>query len=302
MNITLINPRVLNIAQHPPGLLYVVAVLEKEGHKVRVYDPLPGNGTFIKSVIKKDGPDIIGLTCTTTQVNRAVDILKKIKKVDHIIAVSKHARWELIKEWGIPLEKVTFIPNGVDVEAFKPKGKKEPMILFVGKLTRRKGVEYLIRAYAEVASEDFRLIIVGDGEERSRLERLVRMFNLQRKVTFLGYVSKETLQALYTKARIFVLPSLAEGFPLTLLEAMSCGCAVVATKVSGLLDVVNDDNGFLVEPGSVDALAEKLGLLMGDQKTTEYMGRRGRECVSRKYSWENIASKTLTVYERSLSG
>lgn len=223
------------------------------------------------------------------------------RRVDYVIAVSKQVRWELIKRWGIPPEKVTFISNGVDMEAFKPSVKKDPIILFVGKLTRRKGVEYLIRAYAEVASEDYRLFIVGDGEERSRLEKLVGTLNLQRNVKFLGYISRGNLEALYARARIYVLPSMAEGFPLSLLEAIASGCAVVATNVSGVSDVVNNENGFIVEPGSVDALAEKLSLLIEDQKTTEYMGSIGRKSISKQYSWGSIASKTFSVYERSLN-
>jgi glycosyltransferase involved in cell wall biosynthesis len=228
------------------------------------------------------------------------------RKADHLIAVSKALRDELIGRWGIQKEKVTVIPNAVDTDFFKPvlgnKGIEKyaisnDYILFVGQLRSRKGVKYLLQAFAE-AKVDMQLVIVGGGPELSALQRAARFLNIEQKVVFTGPVPSDDLPNLYANASFFVLPSVAEGLPLVVLEAMASGLPVVASEVSGIPDaVISGYNGLLVPPKDIRALANAIKILNTDHRLRKELASNAREFVERYFSWKIVAKKTLSVYQ-----
>ena len=230
---------------------------------------------------------------------------RTVRRVDHVIAVSRRVYRELVEWMKIPEERVSRIPNGVDKEFFKPSKTKKPYVLFVGRLTKRKGVDVLLRSFAGIANtfREVRLIIVGEGEEKERLIELTKRLGIHNRVAFLMNIPRHMLQRLYADASIFVLPSRGEGLPLSLLEAMASGCAVVATKVSGVVDVVKHGyTGLLVELDNMEQLAQALEQLLSDPNLRKKLSINARKLVENEYSWNRVAKKTIEVYKKVLEG
>jgi len=203
------------------------------------------------------------------------------------------------------------IPNGIDVEHFSPDvspidefcdGKLN--ILFVGRLEKRKGLNYLLEAYKQVKQEmpNSRLIVVGPGTRlRSKYEKQVRRSNLQ-DVVFVGYASYDELPRYYKTADIYCSPATGrESFGIVLLEAMAIGKPVVASNIEGYANVVTHGvDGLLVPPKDPRMLAQALISLMSDASLQQQMGANGI-LKAKRYSWENIAQRILNYYMRLLS-
>jgi len=233
---------------------------------------------------------------------------RRTRKLDGKIAVSKPAM-EFASKY-IP-GYYNIIPNGIDVEHFSPDvapieefcdGKQN--ILFVGRLERRKGLNYLIKAYLQVKREipNSRLIVVGPGRRpRKKYEKWI-MRNGLRDVVFVGYVSYAELPRYYKTADIFCSPATGrESFGIVLLEAMAIGKPVVASNIDGYASVItHGEEGLLVPPKDSRGLAQALISLMSDETLRQQMGARGR-LAAREYSWEQIARRVFDYYVRVLS-
>jgi glycosyltransferase involved in cell wall biosynthesis len=223
-----------------------------------------------------------------------------------VIAVSPQCRQKLI-DLGIKEEKITIIPNGVDLKLFdSTRVEKVPnQILYVGRLVDFKHVDWLIQAFPGVLEEvsDAKLKIVGGGPERDSLEELVRKLGLQARVTFTGVTpTYEAVTRYYKESEVFVLPSTVEGEAIALKEAMAAGLPLIAMNIpgSGVLSLVrNGENGFLLGPGRPELIAEKLIQLLKDEKLRRRMGEAGRKFVE-KFDWDVIAGHTLEVYQEAI--
>lgn len=171
-------------------------------------------------------------------------------------------------------------------------------ILFVGRLAPKKGVEYLVRAVADL---DAHLTIVGDGSEREKLERLAE--DIGANVSFEGFVNPNAVDKYYRSAGIFVLPSIeGEGMPNVVLEAMAWGLPVVTTDSGGLPTIVEDGKtGYLVPMRNSDALADVIGDLLDDADMRTEIGKVAREYVREKHSWPSQVERLESVYNRVLS-
>jgi len=235
-----------------------------------------------------------------------------IKRTDHIVALNQRLKDEIVAKWSIPPSKVTVVPNGVDTRAFCPDSRKAADVrakyriegmycLFVGQLRNRKGVDSLLRAFNEIDNNKMKCVVVGDGPERDKLEKLADDFKLHSKVLFTGAVPFEDLTDLYAEAEFFVLPTVAEGSPLVVLEAMASGLPVISTKVSGIPEVIdNEQNGFIVPPRDVHALAECMRVLIEDDELRAKMSKTARKKTVASFSWNAVARKTLAVYRKAI--
>lgn len=191
--------------------------------------------------------------------------------------------------------KVNVIPNGVDVEKFKPKESQKRgriKVISVCRITKVKGLQYLIGAL-KILRGNFEVEIIGDGPYRKELEKTVN-----EQVRFLGFVDESNLLEYYADADIFVLPSLTESFGIAFLEAMACGLPVIGTEVGGIPEVVaNGKTGLLVAPKDATALATALQTLIKDANLRKKMGVEGRHRVEHFYSWKNVTKRYLETYE-----
>jgi glycosyltransferase involved in cell wall biosynthesis len=241
-------------------------------------------------------------------------ILKSAKCLDRIISISRDIRRE-IRGNGFPEGSVVSIPNSVDVDLFRPgsgdgKGRME-QICFIGRLAEEKGVHYLIKAVRAVKKDGDRikLFIVGDGPLRSSLEELSQQLGLMEDVLFVGHA--ETVLPYYQKTDVFVLPSLSEGLPLSLLEALSCGLPVIATAVGGSREIVDPHDeagsipvshyhigtyGILVNPRDVEGLARALLRSLKDRELSQHLGRAAQQYVKSTFSLDRVVDKYRALY------
>jgi len=241
-----------------------------------------------------------------TDVYMPQPLLKSLSKflvndADAIIALTEDMKSRLQK---FAHRNIYVIPNGIDLKKFENLSrdniqhtlqtkKGEQFLIFVGRLRPEKGMQYLIEAMRLIRNKrsSVRLIIVGEGPEEYGLKRLVEQLNLEHCVTFMGNVPNEKVPKYMAIADVFILPSLSEGLPIALLEAMAAGLPIIATRVGGIPCVLEDGkNGLLVNPGSSSDLAEKILMLMRSPELMKKMSEANRE-KSRSYSWENIVSQ-----------
>jgi glycosyltransferase involved in cell wall biosynthesis len=231
-----------------------------------------------------------------------------VRRVAKIIAVSNPLA-ERVRELGAEADKVAMIPNGADTSIFADCSSDNPFqsrLVWVGRLSREKGVRYLIEAMAKVVKEfpQAQLTLVGDGPLRGDVERRISELALTENVQLTGMVSHEDIPGYLSRSDLLVLPSLSEGLPLVLVEAMSAGKPVVATRVGGIPDVLcengGEQTGTLVDPGDSQALAQAISTMLNDPEKARLMGRNGRRRVERVYAWPTIAQQTAELYESLL--
>ncbi len=238
---------------------------------------------------------------------------KLMNRSDALIGVSAYTREELTEFYNIEEEKIHVIYNGVDVEKFKPNKDKThlrrelqleeegKMILFVGRLYRRKGLETLLQSVPKVIERfrDAKFVISGEGfkENKEKLLKLAKKLDIENHVLFAGYFPDERLPDLYAASDIFVLPALYENFPFAILEAQATGLPVISTKVGGIPEIItNNQNGLLVEPANAEQLTEATLTLLENQKMAAELGRNGRKLVEAKFGWQLVTRQLVDLY------
>jgi glycosyltransferase involved in cell wall biosynthesis len=230
-----------------------------------------------------------------------------LKKFSALAAVSDEVAQRLLDS-GVPAEKIKIIANCIDVQAYE-HGQPLPALSCVGekvvgmvaRLDLQKGFEYLLRAVRELCNtmNGFKVVIVGEGPDRPAIEAMVQEYGLQSSVILAGQQSD--MPGVYAAMDIFVLPSLNEGLPMTILEAMAASKPVVATRVGAIPKVINDgENGLLVNPRNSEALRNALASLLCDPEKCRRMGEKAHDWVSRNYTSEAMALKYRQLYEEVL--
>jgi glycosyltransferase involved in cell wall biosynthesis len=224
--------------------------------------------------------------------------------------------------------EVIMIPNGVDTEHFKPMERKDelmealglnhapssvpaaedgglsnlPVIGFVGELRKKKGLKTLLNAYAQVyKKQSIALLVVGEvraGEDRQTFDKY-RQANPNAKIIVTGHISPIDLPTYYSLIDVFVHPSLRDGMPNALLEAMACGKPVIATPVGGILDVVRDvENGILIPVNDGDALAKVIDNVLNDVELRDHLGKAARQTIINRFSLQKELDGNLDVYRK----
>ncbi len=232
-----------------------------------------------------------------------------IKKSDKITAISNYTANEIKKYYEREIKIIPF-SAAVKVLENSEEEKKEDkkIILFVGRLVKRKGVNYLIWALKEVLKEiAVKLIIIGDGSERKNLENLAKELELNDYIEFKGFVSDKELAFYYKNCDLFVLPAIidergdTEGLGVVLLEAMVYKKPVIASAVGGILDIVKDyENGILVPEKDPKILAKKILEVLKDQELAKKLGENGYKFVKENFSWEKIINDLKNLYKETL--
>ncbi len=214
---------------------------------------------------------------------------------DLIIAVSSFTAKQVEQHLEVEPSRIRVIPHGVRVPA-EATPARENLILCVGAIQRRKNVGRLVRAF-ERMPESWRLALAGaaDGFGAEEELRAVESSPRRNHIELLGYVSDVQLDALYRRASIFAFPSLDEGFGMPVLEAMAHGVPVVTSRRSAMPEVAGDA-ALLVDPESIDELADALTRLASDPSLCIDLARRGR-ARALQFSWDQAAAKTWSVYE-----
>jgi phosphatidylinositol alpha-1,6-mannosyltransferase len=262
----------------------------------------------IPTVITAHGGDVYGLR------GRLLDALRKAlaSRCEAVTVVSRDMAAKLPEVTSRRGEPPSVMPMGVDTRRFsarpEPDEDSNQTVLFVGRLARKKGVEYLLRAFPDVLARhpDARLVVVGDGPCRGELEALSSQLGLAERVRFAGAQPPAELPTFYSRSRVFVGPSVVtrggdtESFGLVFVEAMAADCPVVGTSVGGIPDVViHGRTGLLVEPESPAALAAAINGLLDSPAEAGRMGSLARRWVRRKFDWRQVARGYANLLTRA---
>jgi glycogen synthase len=251
---------------------------------------------------------------------------------DGVIAVSQQMKTDVIEAYGINPDKVTVIHNGIDPEFYKPTFDLEllneyginpdvPFVLFVGRITRQKGISQLISA-AKYFDKNCQIVLCAGAPDTPEIaaetEILINELKSQRDGVILisEMLPREKIKVLYSHARVFACPSLYEPFGIINLEAMSCETPVVGSSVGGIPEIIIEGKtGYLIPLESVSRtdfnpknpeefqkeFASKINILLNDESLAMQMGKAGRERVLEKFSWESIAKTTYNYYQEVIS-
>jgi glycosyltransferase involved in cell wall biosynthesis len=197
--------------------------------------------------------------------------------------------------------EIPIISNGVDGTRYTNEARawSPPRLFSVGRIVYQKGLDLGLRALAQLKDLDWLWSIAGDGPQMETLKSLARELGIAERVTFLGWQSREQLAMDYHQANLFLFPSRHEGMPNAMLEAMSSGLPVVATKIAGNEElVIEGETGFLIPSENVDALRDALRKILTDPSLREKMGAASRQRVEQEYSWENVARQYSEFLEK----
>ncbi|HEX8597585.1 MAG TPA: glycosyltransferase [Chloroflexia bacterium] len=270
----------------------------------------------MKNLVAKSGAD--------REVAERMQIERQVMDwADRIIAATSLDKNQMLYCYGSYDEKISVIPAGVDTDHFYPRDKAEvrrqlglpldtPILLFVGRIERLKGIDTLLESAAVVsrtcAGRDLKVLIVGGGgqtsEENAEIRRIWQLhqdLNLEDQVEFVGSKPQEMLPLYYSAADITVMPSHYESFGMVAVESMASGTPVIASNVGGLSYTVKDGvTGYLVPEENHFVLAEQVHHLLKNPEVREQLGRQAAEHAL-QFSWSNIASQIVDVYDTEIS-
>lgn len=232
-------------------------------------------------------------------------VMRKIINAADYVSATSHMLADSTRELIGGDKKIEVIPFGVDLNHYQFKQRKPKDYIHIGtvrKLTPKYGLEFLIKAVARLAESGYKvkLTIVGKGELRSSLEALARQLEIANIVDFVGFVPNPQVVDYLQQFDIFVMPSVEEGetFGVAAVEAMATGLPVIASRIGGLHEVVEDGKtGLLIGPGDVDSLFEALKTYLDFAELRYSHGSEGRHKVKRQYNWEENAKLIDRLYE-----
>ena len=231
------------------------------------------------------------------------------KYATHIIAVSKSTQKDLITTLGVPRERISVVPEGVDGSFFYKRNTKEvekirmkyglrkKYLIFVGTIQPRKNIKNLIKAFSKLRLKDVDLVLSGKpGWLYDEIYKAPKRYGVSGNVKFLGFTNSEDLPALYSGSIALTLPSLYEGFGLPILEAMACETAVVTSSTSSMPEV-SGGKAVLVDPHKVEDIAKAIGEITSNNNLRSKLAKSGLYW-SKKFPWEKTAKETVKVFEK----
>jgi glycosyltransferase involved in cell wall biosynthesis len=223
-------------------------------------------------------------------------------RADRVVANSEALRQIALKtDANIDIDVIV---NGINKKLFKPTAKfrskrDNPIrLICVSRLIKRKGIKYLLQALAGLDRQGMELVVVGKGPREKDLKKLCLQLDLSSNVTFMGYVPRMKLPAVYRSADIFVLPTLSDSFSMAFAEATACGLPIISTRTGGIPEIVEDGkNGILVRPGDVDRLRKAIEMLVAEDEIRRYMATKSKARSAKLLTWKDVAILYLNKYE-----
>lgn len=283
---------------------YGVNVLHMHGYKADVYGLLAASGCATVSTchnwITNQFPER-----AYARIDRVV-----LRFCKAVVAVSRRVAMILEKS-GVKPDKIHLVSNGIDVSSYEaviptaqlpPRTNDRCIIGVVGRLSPEKGIEYLLRAAAEVLHQAPKtlFVVVGAGPQAESLQALSKKLNIQNNVIFTGNLRE--MPGVYAALDILVMPSLTEGLPMTLLEALASSRPVIASCVGDIPSVIQDAHtGLLVQPQDVHGLTTAIMRLLNDPQIRSCIGRQGRILVEERFSASSMARRYADIYRNLLN-
>lgn len=226
------------------------------------------------------------------------------RRLSHFITVSKAAKMDISRDFKISAGKFRIVPNGINTDVFYPvsgvEREKNRIIVTNSADTPLKGLNYLLRAVAEIAAKrSVTLVVVGQPKKNGTIRGLIDKLGIEKSVQFTGRIDNQEYVHEYAKASMAVVPSVYEGFGLPAGEAMACGVPVISTTGGALPEVVGDV-GILVPPADSDALTKAITALLDNPARANQLGRQGFKRVQQNFTWEKAAEKTVAAYREAI--
>ena len=223
-------------------------------------------------------------------------------KLRNIICVSQPSKEDVISEFKVKEENVTVIPNGIDIETFKPLSDSKTLgykiVTTASADIPLKGLRHLILALPRVLRKYpfTNLTVIGKSPKKSKLNKLIDDLNLEDKITFKSGIAEDEIVKIYHNSDIAVIPSLYEGFGFGAGEAMACGVPLISTDSGGLKQVIGE-SALKIKPGSVEEIEENIIKLFNEEETRNELSRRGRERMEELFDWKITAKAYIDLFE-----
>lgn len=267
------------------------------------------NVPYITSVL---GADVPGFNIGDWRLDAYHALTKPLSKAiwnnsSHVIANSLSLQ-ETCKQFS-PKHNIEIISNGVDTELFYPAKNKdsnsEIQLLFISRLMPQKGIDTLIKACNVLHQRgitNYKLTIVGEGHLKGLMFSLIEQYGIREKINYLGWKDLDELPDVYRKADVFILPSVMEGMPSVVLQAMASGLPIIASRVKGFEEVLEENvNGLFAEYNNPGQFANAIEKLIESESLRKSMSQKSIE-KSRQFSWESIAKQYLELYKQTVYG
>ncbi len=256
-------------------------------------------------IISLRGSDVPGYSDRFPLIYKLLTPLIKLIWENAQIVVSNSIKLKELALHSNPKQKIEIIYNGIDTNKFYPTEKnnsKKEFIVTPGasRITDRKGLQYLIKAIAELVSQypQIKLKIMGEGNARKYLEEQVAQLNIATQVKFLGRIPRDKTAKYYQEASVFVLPSLNEGMSNAMLEALASGLPIIATDTGGTQELIEDKkNGYIIKMKNSQDIVQKIERLINSSKLREKMGQISRQ-KALDMSWSKIARQYVALYKQ----
>jgi glycosyltransferase involved in cell wall biosynthesis len=232
-----------------------------------------------------------------------------VENSDFLLAVSEGVKRDITNVYGIPSEKIYVVGNGVDTMQFSPSDRlpisrtKQINLLWIGRFSGFKGELDLISSCDILKKQgvQFHLEMIGDGEGRIQASQYVKDLCLYNNIEIIPYIPNSQISRHYRKAHVFILPSVSEGMPKVVLEAMACACPIIVSDIPGCRELVTDGkNGFLVPIGRPDLFADAVLTFYKYPNLINEMGSKSRKIVEDNYTWDAVAQRMEECYHSVL--
>ena len=218
-------------------------------------------------------------------------------KINAIVTPSKFYKDKFIED-GIDGEKIYAIHNSIDVEQYNVKTEDEGYALYLGRLSKEKGILNLIEAFSKI--DEGKLYIAGDGPEKEKINKFITDKNLADRIQMLGFLNKEQVIDTISKCKFLVVPSIwYENCPYSVLETLSIGKPIIGADIGGIPElVIDNETGLLYKYNDVDDLSDKMKKLFSDKKLTEKFGNNAKEFAKKEFDKENYYNNLVKIYNK----
>jgi glycosyltransferase involved in cell wall biosynthesis len=290
-----------------------VTILQTHGARANFYGRIAGRLAGVPVIISTVHNSLKDYeVCFHTRWFYIMALRLTLPLVHRIICVSESNRRDLIDECPAAAARIQTVYNGIDPVAFPSQPSRKnvreelgivsgPVLVMIARLTEAKGHRFLLQALPHLMGEwpQLRCVFVGDGELRDHLHRLAVELAVEQSCRFLGV--REDIADILAAADVVVLPSLSEGFPFVLLEALAMGCSVVASRVNGIPELVEDHKtGVLVPARDPHALARAIREVLSDPVAASEMGTAGRAVVQTRFTVDHMVANTTAIFDAAL--
>jgi len=271
---------------------------------------LPGKHRKLPYIVSLRGSDVPSYDIH----NKKLEFLHKLylpitkfiwKKAKAVIAVTTSLKETALRSK--PDQLIDVIPNGIDTNIFSPaaeckRNDNKFRLITVSRLIKRKGIQYVLKALSEINDNSISLTIIGEGNYENELKNMSDKLGLAERVSFLGFRKRTTIPSYLQQSDVFILLSLAEAFGNVIAEAMACGLPIIGANEGGIPDLVNEENGILVQPENIPQIKSAIIAMKTNEEMRIKMGKVSTIKIEEEYKWEKVALAYNKIYEKSLNG